>query len=257
MPKASDRFQVVSEEWKARQIGSFRQSKLREETLLRSSRLTLEHLHLQIKEGTVKELPLILKADTQGSVEVLSKSLQDLETEKVKIRIIHSAPGAITESDVLLATASNAIIIGFNVRPERGASELAEKERVDIRLHTVIYNVTNEIRNAMVGLLDPTFKEAYLGRAEVKETFRIPKVGIIAGCTVIDGKVARNAEVRLLRDNIIVYEGKISSLKRFKEDISEVKNGFECGIGIENFNDIKIGDVLETYRMEKVIEQSL
>ncbi len=257
LPKASDRFQVVSEEWKARQIGSFRQSKLREETLLRSSRLTLEHLHQQIKEGTVKELPLILKADTQGSVEVLSKSLQDLETEKVKIRIIHSAPGAITESDVLLATASNAIIIGFNVRPERGASELAEKERVDIRLHTVIYNVTNEIRNAMVGLLEPTFKEAYLGRAEVKETFRIPKVGIIAGCTVIDGKVTRNAEVRLLRDNIIIYEGKISSLKRFKEDVSEVKNGFECGIGIENFNDIKIGDVLETYRMEKVIEQSI
>jgi translation initiation factor IF-2 len=257
LPKASDRFQVVSEEWKARQIGSFRQSKLREETLLRSSRLTLEHLHQQIKEGTVKELPLILKADVQGSVEVLSKSLQDLETEKVKIRIIHSAPGAITESDVLLATASNAIIIGFNVRPERGASELADKESVDIRLHTVIYNVTNEIRNAMVGLLDPTFKEAYLGRAEVKETFKIPKIGLIAGCTVIDGKVARNAEVRLLRDNIIIYEGKISSLKRFKEDVSEVKNGFECGIGIENFNDIKIGDVLETYRMEKVIEQSL
>jgi translation initiation factor IF-2 len=257
LPKASDRFQVVSEEWKARQIGSYRQSKLREETLLRSSRLTLEHLHQQIKEGTVKELPLIIKADTHGSIEVVTKSLHDLETEKVKIKIIHSAAGAITESDVLLATASNAIIIGFNVRPEKGASDLAEKEKVDIRLHTVIYNITNEIRNAMVGLLEPTFKEVYQGRAEVKETFKIPKVGTIAGCTVVDGKVARNAEVRLLRDNIVIYEGKVSSLKRFKEDVSEVKNGYECGIGIENFNDLKMGDILETYKMEKVIEQSI
>ncbi len=257
LPKASDRFQVVSEEWKARQIGSFRQSKLREETLLRSSRLTLEHLHQQIKEGTMKELPLIIKADTQGSVEVLAKTLQDLTSEKVKIKIIHDAPGAITESDVLLATASNAIIIGFNVRPERGAMDLAEKEKVDIRLHTVIYNITNEIKNAMMGLLEPTFKEVYLGRAEVKETFKIPKVGIIAGCTVLDGKVIRNTDVRLLRDNIVIYEGKISSLKRFKEDVNEVKDGFECGIGIEKFNDIKIGDILETYKVEKVMEQSI
>lgn len=257
LPKAGDRFQVVSEEWKARQIGSFRQSKLREETLLRSSRLTLEHLHQQIEKGTVKELPLIIKADAQGSVEVLAKTLLDLATEKVKIKIIHKAPGAITESDVLLATASNAIIVGFNVRPERGASALAEKEKVDIRLHTVIYDITNEIKNAMVGLLEPTFKEVYIGRAEVKETFKIPKVGVIAGCVVVDGKVGRKAEVRLLRDSVIIYEGKISSLKRFKEDMTEVKNGFECGIGIENFNDIKISDILEFYKIEKVIAQSI
>ncbi|MEW5806756.1 MAG: translation initiation factor IF-2 [Acidobacteriota bacterium] len=256
-PKAGDKFQVIAEEWRARQIGSYRQSKLREERLAKSSRLTLEDLHQKIAEGTVKELPLILKADTQGSIEVLAKTIADLSTEKIKIRTIHSAPGAITETDVLLASASNAIIIGFSVRPERSAADLAEKEKVDIRLHTVIYNITNEIKNAMAGLLEPTFREVYLGRAEVKETFRISKVGTIAGCAVIDGKILRSADVRLLRDNIVIYEGKITSLKRFKDDASEVKSGLECGIGIEKFNDIKIGDQIEAFRMEKVIEKSI
>src|SRR5204863_9412577 len=168
------------------------------------------------------------------------------------LRILHSGTGAITETDVLLASASNAVIIGFNVRPERSASELAEKEEVDIRLHTVIYNITNEIKNAMVGLLEPTFKELYLGRAQVRDIFKIPKVGVVAGCSVIDGKITRTAEIRLLLDNVVIHEGKISSLKRFKDDASEVKNGFECGIGIDRFNDVKVGDVIEAYVMEKV-----
>jgi translation initiation factor IF-2 len=252
VPKAGDRFQVLTEEWKARQIGTFRQEKLRQETLARTSRLTLDHLHQQIATGSIKELPIILKADVQGSIEVLGKTLGELATEQVKLRILHSGTGAITETDVLLASASNAIIIGFNVRPERSAQELAEKEEVDIRLHTVIYNITNELKNAMAGLLEPTFKEVYLGRAEVRNTFKIPKVGVIAGCGVVDGRITRNAEIRLLRDNVVILEGKISSLKRFKDDASEVRAGFECGIGIDRFNDVKIGDVIEAFMMEKV-----
>jgi translation initiation factor IF-2 len=252
VPKAGDRFQVLTEEWKARQIGTFRTEKIRQETLARTSRLTLDHLHQQIASGSIKELPIILKADVQGSIEVLSKTLGEMPSDQVKLRILHSGTGAITETDVLLASASNAVIIGFNVRPERSAQELAEKEEVDIRLHTVIYNITNEIKNAMVGLLEPTFKETYLGRAEVRSTFKIPKVGLIAGCGVIDGKITRTAEIRLLRDNVVIFEGKISSLKRFKDDASEVKNGFECGIGIDRFNDVKVGDIIEAYVMEKV-----
>jgi len=252
VPRAGDRFQAMADELKVRQIGTFRQEKLRQESLLRTSRLTLDHLHQQIASGSVKELPMILKADVQGSVEVLSKTLGDLPTDRVKLRIIHSATGAITPTDVLLASASNAIIIGFNVRPERSAAELADKEQVDIRLHTVIYNVTNEIKNAMAGLLEPTFKETYLGRAEVRDTFRIPRIGEIAGCFVSDGRIVRNAEVRLLRDNVVIYEGKIASLKRFKDDASEVKQSFECGIGLDRFNDIKVGDVIEAFMMERV-----
>jgi len=252
VPKAGDRFQVLTEEWKARQIGTFRQEKIRQETLARTSRLTLDHLHQQIASGSIKELPIILKADVQGSIEVLSKTLSEMPSDQVKLRILHSGTGAITETDVLLASASNAIIIGFNVRPERSATELAEKEEVEIRLHTVIYNITNEIKNAMAGLLEPTFKEVYLGRAEVRNTFKIPKVGVIAGCGVIDGKITRASEIRLLRDNIVIHEGKISSLKRFKDDASEVKNGFECGIGIDRFNDVKVADIIEAYVMEKV-----
>ena len=252
VPKAGDRFQVMADEFKARQIGTFRQEKLRQESLQRTARLTLDHLHQQIAAGSVKELPLIIKADVQGSVEVLGSALADLSTDRVKLRIIHSATGAITPTDVLLASASNAIIIGFNVRPERSASELAEKEEVDLRLHTVIYNITNEIKNAMAGLLEPTFKEAYLGRAEVRDTFKIPRVGVVAGCSVVDGAVTRAAEVRLLRDNVVIHEGKIASLKRFKDDASEVRAGFECGIGLDRFNDIKVGDVIEAFVMEKV-----
>jgi translation initiation factor IF-2 len=257
VPRAGDLFQVLEEEWKVRQIGAFRQQKLRQEAMAKSSRLTLDHLYQQIKEGMVKELPVVVKADVQGSVEALAKSLADLPSEKVKIRVIHAGSGAITETDVHLASASNAIIVGYNVRPERSAQELAEKEKVDIRLHSVIYDITSEIKNAMVGLLEPESKEVYLGRAEVRQVFKVPKVGAVAGCLVADGRIARNAEARLLRDNVVVYTGKVASLRRFKDDASEVKAGYECGIGLANYNDVKTGDVIEAFRVEKVAVKSL
>ena len=250
--QAGDAFQVVSEEAKARQIGSFRQLKLRERNITKSSRLSLQHLHERLSEGSVKELPIILKSDVQGSVEVLVKTLQDLSDDNVKIKIIHSAPGAITESDILLASASNAIVIGFNVRPERKASTLSEKEGVDIRLHTVIYQIADEIKKAMKGLLEPTTQEVYLGRAEVRKLFKVGKVGVIAGSYVTDGKLARNAQVRLLRDDVVVYKGRMASLKHIKDDVSEIKQGFECGILLERFNDLKTGDIVEAFRMETV-----
>ncbi len=257
VPKAGDLFQVLEEEWKVRQIGAFRQQKLRQEAMAKSSRLTLDHLYQQISEGTVKELPLVVKADVQGSVEALVKTLNDLPSDRVKIRVIHAGSGAITETDVHLASASNAIIIGYNVRPERSAQDLADKEKVDIRLHSVIYDISNEIKSAMVGLLEPESKEIYLGRAEVRQVFKVPKVGTVAGCLVSDGKIPRSAETRLLRDNVVVHTGRIGSLKRFKDDASEVKVGYECGIGLAGFNDIKIGDVIEAFRIEKVAAKSL
>jgi translation initiation factor IF-2 len=257
VPEAGDSLQSLSEESKARQIGTYRQEKLRKARLLKSSRLSLDHLFEQIKTGAVKELRIILKADVQGSAEVLSKTMQELSTEKVQTKVIHAATGAITDSDVLLASASNAIIVGFNVRPERSAQTLAEKEGVEIRLHTVIYDATKEIKNAMLGLLEPTLKEVYLGRAQVRAVFKIPKAGVIAGCGVSDGTISRTAEIRLLRDNVLVHRGKISSLRRFKDDVSEVKLGFECGIGIDRFNDIKVDDVIEAFRTEKVAAREI
>jgi len=252
VPQAGDLFQVITDISKVKQIGNLRQLKLRESQLAKTARLTLEHLHEQLKTGAVKELPLILKADVQGSVEVLSDSLTKLSNEKVKVKIIHRGTGAITEWDVLLASTSNAIVIGFNVRPEKKAADLAQHEGVDIRLHTVIYNITKEIKSAMVGMLDQTFKETYQGTAEVRNTFKVPKFGTIAGCYISDGKVTRNSQLRLLRDNVVIYEGKIASLKRFKDDASEVRSGLECGIGLDKFNDIKNGDVIETFVMERV-----
>ncbi len=257
VPKAGDPFQVLEAEWKVRQIGAFRQQKLRQETLAKSSRLTLDHLYIDIKEGTVKELPLVVKADVQGSVEAVSKTLTDLPSDKVKIKVIHSGVGAVTETDILLASASNAIIIAYNVRPERSAMEIAEKEKVDVRLHSVIYDITDEIRKAMVGMLEPESKEVYIGRADVRQVFKVPKIGAVAGCHVSDGRMLRTAEARLLRDNVVVYTGKVSSLRRFKDDASEVKAGYECGIGLANFNDIKIGDVIEAFRIEKIAAKSL
>jgi len=253
LPMAGDSFQCIADDKKARQIVSYRQEKLRDIALAKTSRLTLDQLHKQLTEGEIKEVPLLLKCDVQGSQEALTEMLNKLSTDKVKVRILHSGVGAITETDVLLAAASNAIIIGFNVRPERKASELANREKVDIRLHTIIYNVVDEIKRAMQGVLEPVVKETYLGTADVRNTFRIPKVGTIAGCYITDGKVARNAEVRLLRDNVVIFEGKIASLKRFKEDASEVTRGYECGIGIQNFNDVKIGDTIEAFVTEKVM----
>ena len=253
LPLAGDTFQSIADDKRARQIVAFRQEKLRDIALAKTSRLTLDQLHKQLTEGEIKEVPLILKCDVQGSQEALTEMLNKLSTDKVKVRVLHSSVGAITETDVLLAAASNAIIIGFNVRPERKAAELANREKVDIRLHTIIYNVVDEIKRAMQGALEPVIKETYLGTADVRNTFRIPKVGVVAGCYITDGKVTRNAEIRLLRDNVVIFEGKISSLKRFKEDTSEVTRGYECGIGIQNFNDVKIGDTIEAFVTEKVM----
>jgi translation initiation factor IF-2 len=255
LPQPGDPFQTVADAAKARQIATFRQAQAKERALgAKGGRLTLESLKEQIAEGGVKELPLIVKADVQGSAEVLADTLTKLSDEKVKIRIIRSGVGAINESDVLLASASNAIIIGFNVRPDRNAQETAEREEVDIRMHSVIYNVTEEIKKGMAGLLEPTFKEVRIGSAEVREVFRVPKVGSIAGCMVVEGRITRAGETqaRLLRDNVVVFEGKIGSLRRFKDDVSEVKSGFECGIGLQNYNDVKVGDVIEVFSMERV-----
>ncbi|MCL4401724.1 MAG: translation initiation factor IF-2 [Acidobacteria bacterium] len=252
LPEAGDDFQVVTDTAKAQQIVKWREAKAREAAMAKSSRLTLEQLHRQMQAGEVKELPMILKADVGGSAEVLTDTLQKLSNEKVKVRVIHSGVGAINESDVLLASASNAIVIGFNVRPERNASALAEQEKVDIRLHTIIYNLTDEIKRAMSGLLEPVFREIYKGKAEVRETFRITKVGNVAGCVVQDGTLTRDSEVRLLRDNVVVYTGKISSLRRFKDDVSEVRSGQECGVTLENYGDIKQGDVIEAFVTERV-----
>jgi len=255
LPEAGDDFQVVTDTAKAKQIVNFRDQKAREAALAKSSRLTLEQLHQQMEAGEVKELPLIIKTDVGGSAEVLTESLQKLSNDKVKIRVIRSGVGAINESDVLLASASNAIVIGFNVRPERNASALAEQEKVDVRLHTIIYNLTDEIKRAMSGLLEPVFKEVYKGKAEVRETFRISKVGNVAGCQVVDGVIVSRAEVRLLRDNVVVYTGKVGSLRRFKDDVSEVKSGQECGITLENYSDVKQGDVIEAFVTERVANE--
>ncbi len=252
IPDAGDQF-YVADEAKARHIVEYRQSKLREATLAKSasSRLTLDQLHEQLKAGEVKDLPIVIKGDVQGSVEVLSEMLPKLSNDQVKLKIIHASVGAVSETDVLLASASSAIIIAFNVRPERKASDLAQQEGVDIRLHTIIYEVVDEIKKAMVGLLTPVIKEQYLGRAEVRNTFRVKGVGMIAGCHIQDGIVKRDAEVRVLRDNVVVYTGRISSLRRFKEDVNEVRAGFECGISISNFADVKVGDILECFAMER------
>jgi translation initiation factor IF-2 len=257
LPQAGDTLQVFGDATKARQVAEYRQQKLREQSLRKSARLSLQALYEQMREGNVKEVPIILKCDVQGSVEVLTDVLNKLSTEKVKVRILHSGAGAVTETDVLLASASNAIVIGFSVRPERKAQELAEVEGVEIRLYTVIYNVANDIKNAMIGMLDSTTQEKYLGRAEVRNTFRVPKFGFVAGSYVLDGAIRRSAEIRLLRDNVVIHEGKIASLRRFKDDVSEVKSGFECGIGIDRFPDVKVGDIIEAYTLEKVIPTSL
>ena len=252
LPQAGDQMQVVAEREKARQVSEYREQKAREAMLAKSSKLSLEGFAEQIKTAGVKELPIILKTDVQGSAEVLADTLLKLSTEKVKIKILHSGVGAITENDVLLASASNAVIIGFNVRPERKAQELAEMEKVDIRLHSIIYELQDEIKKAMSGLLEPIIKETYQGRAEVRETFRVPRVGTVAGCYVLDGLIKRDSDVRLVRDGVQVYKGKISSLKRFKDDASEVRNSMECGIAISNFNDVKKGDVIEAFVTEKI-----
>ncbi len=252
LPQAGDTFQVVTDESKARSIVSFRQQKEREQAMASSSRPSLEQLFNKIQAGRVKDLPIILKTDVSGSMEVLSQSLKALSNEKVKISLLHAGVGAVTINDVLLASASGAIIVGFNVRPEKKAAEEAEKVGVEIRLHTVIYNVTDEIKKAMEGLLDPTLKEVVRGRAEVRNTFKVPKFGVVGGCYVTEGTIPRSAQLRLLRDNRVIHEGKVGSLRRFKDDVSEVKQGFECGIGLDRYQDIKVGDIIEAFQVEKV-----
>ncbi|HVS12752.1 MAG TPA: translation initiation factor IF-2 [Thermoanaerobaculia bacterium] len=253
LPAAGDLLQVVEKESQARDIAAHRREEQRLRELAPSAgRLSLEGLFSSIKEGEIKELPVVIKADVQGSVEVLKETLHKLSTDKVKVRVIGAGAGAISTNDVALASASDAIIYGFNVRPERNASELAEKEGVDIRTHTVIYELTDELKKAMTGLLEPTYREVERGRAEVRQVFKVPKIGVIAGCHVVEGVIPRSAQVRLLRDNVVIHEGRIGSLRRFKEDAAEVRSGFDCGIGLERFQDLKPGDLIEAYAKEAV-----
>lgn len=252
VPQAGDRFVVLEDEKTARQVGEARSQKALQETRNETARVSLDKLFEQMKQGELKELNIIVKADVQGSAEALVASLQKIDVEGAKVNIIHTGVGAITESDIILATASNAIIVGFNVRPNPNAKRMAEEENVDIRLHRIIYKVIDEIEQAMKGLLDPEYQEKVIGQAEVRTTFKVSKVGTIAGSYVTDGKVTRDSSVRLIRNGIVIFEGEIDSLKRFKDDVKEVSQGYECGITIKNFNDIKEGDIIEAYIMEEI-----
>ena len=252
IPNAGDTFLVVDESSQARLIGEMRQAKVRDAMAQGgSAKVSLEQLFQRMKDGTVKDLNVIVKTDVQGSAEVLSDTLRKLSNEQVKINILHNSVGAVSTNDVLLASASDAIIVGFNVRPQRDAAELAEKEGVEIRLHTIIYELIDEMKLAMTGLLDPKMQEVFQGRAEVRNTFKVPKAGTIAGCNVSEGVINRSSGVRLLRDNRVIHEGKIASLRHFKNDVTEVRAGFECGIGLERFADFKIGDIIEAFKIEK------
>ncbi len=252
VPMAGDEFITLADEKDAKQVSQHRVQKQRAKELAKSSRLSLEKLFEKMEEGEIKELNLIIKADVHGSIEALKDSLSKLSTEEVKINVVHSATGTITESDVSLATVSNAIIIGFNVRPGTKVQEMATEENVDMRFYNVIYNAIKDIQDALVGMMEPTYEERILGRAEVRDTFVIPKKGTIAGCFVTDGQISRGKKVRLLRDGVIIYDGKLASLRRYKDDVKDVSVGYECGLGIENFNDIKIGDLIECYYFEEI-----
>lgn len=252
VPEAGDEFNALKDDKTAREIAEQRRIKLREEVMVRNSSVTLEQLFSQIQAGEIKELNLILKGDVQGSVGALTQSLEKLQTENVKVRIIHAGVGTVTESDIMLASTTNAIIIGFNVRPSTNISAMAEREKVEIRTYRVIYEIIDDIEAALKGMLDPIFKEVVMGKIEIRETFKVPGIGNIGGAYVLEGKVQRNAQIRLVRDGIVIHEGKISSLKRFKDDAKEVAQGYECGIGIENYNDIKEGDIIEAFKMEEI-----
>ncbi|HDR4723220.1 translation initiation factor IF-2 [Bacillus cereus group sp. Sample62] len=252
VPQAGDRFMAFADEKKARQIGESRAQEALVAQRGEKSKLSLEDLFQQIQEGDVKEINLIVKADVQGSVEAMAASLRKIDVEGVKVKIIHTGVGAITESDVILASASNAIVIGFNVRPDVNAKRTAELENVDVRLHRIIYKVIEEIESAMQGMLDPEFEEKVIGQAEVRQTFKVTKVGTIAGCYVIDGKITRDSGVRIIRDGVVIFEGQLDTLKRFKDDVKEVAQNYECGITIERYNDLKEGDIIEAYIMEEV-----
>jgi translation initiation factor IF-2 len=252
VPSAGDVFHVVSDLEKAKQIAQYRLSLLKKEQPSRPEHLTLDELFKKVEEDEIKELPLIVKADVQGSVDVLMDILPSLSSEQVKIKIVHSATGSIAESDVLLASASNAIILAYNTKPTQKIIDLAQEEDVEIRPYTVIYHLTDELKKALKGLLEPTIKETYLGRAEIRRIFKIPRIGAIAGCFVVDGKITRKAEVRLIRDEEVIHQGRISSLKHLKNNIAEVKKDSECGIGLEKFSDIQEGDIIEAFITEKI-----
>ena len=253
VPQAGDVFQVVKDDRTAKEIVSARIEKARVPAPAKPRKMTLEDLYGKISEGGAKELTIVLKADVQGSAEALKSSLEKLSTDKVRLRVLHEAIGGITESDILLAAASNAVVIGFNVRPESKAQALAEREKVDVRTYRVIYEAVDDVRAAMEGLLDPTLKEQSLGRAEVRQVFVVPRIGAIAGSYVVQGVITRaSTGVRVIRDSVVVYQGKLGSLRRFKDDVREVQTGYECGIGVENFNDVKVGDVIEAFSMEKI-----
>ncbi len=252
VPKAGDQFFAFEDEKKARQIGEARYQREIEAQRRDSAKVSLEDLFDRIKEGEVKDLNIIIKGDVQGSVEALAGSLKKIDVEGVKINIVHSGVGAITEGDVILASAANAIIIGFNVRPDGNAKSMADQEKVEIRLHRIIYNAIEEIEQAMKGLLDPEFVEKIIGQAEVRDVIKVSKVGTIAGGYVTEGKLTRDAGVRVVRDSIVIYEGKLDTLRRFKDDVKEVATGYECGIKIEKYDDIKVDDVIEAFIMEEV-----
>ena len=252
VPNAGDPFMVFEDEKQAREIADIRAERQRQKELKVQTRITLDDLYKQIQEGDVKELNIIIKADVQGSAEALRGGLEKIDVEGVKVKIIHSGVGAITESDIILASASNAIVIGFNVRPEPNARAMAEQEKVDLRLHRVIYDVIEEIESAMKGMLDPEYEEKVVGTAEVRQTFKVSKVGTIAGCYVTNGKVVRDGKARLIRDGVVIHEGEVDTLRRFKDDVREVAQGYECGMTLKNFNDIKEGDIIEIYVVEEV-----
>jgi translation initiation factor IF-2 len=255
VPMAGDEMIALDDEKSAKQVSIHRSQKQRSKELAQTNRISLDKLYEQMQQGEVKELNLIIKADVHGSIEALTEALTKLSNEEVKVNIVHSATGTIAESDVSLAAVSNAIIIGFNVRPTPKVQSFAAEENVDMRFYNVIYDVIKDVKGAMVGLMESTYKEHILGTAEVREIFQIPKVGTIAGCYVTDGKIDRGQNIRVIRDGVVLYEGKNSSLRRFKDDVKEVQAGYECGIGVENFNDIKVGDVLECYYLEEIKPQ--
>ena len=257
VPAAGDRFIVCKDEKTARNMADLRKQKIKDDSHQASNRVSLEDLYSQIQEGKVKELAIVVKADVQGSVEAIRQSLEKLSTDDVKVRVIHGAVGAITETDVTLAAASNALIIGFNVRPDGNATAQSEKENIEIKTYRIIYDAIEDVKSAMIGMLEPEYKEVVNGKAEVRMTYKISNVGTIAGCYVIDGKIVRNSEVRVIRDGIVIFESTLASLKRFKDDAKEVAKGYECGLSVEKFNDLKEGDIIESFTMEAIKRKEL
>ena len=257
VPAAGDRFIVCKDEKTARNMAEVRKQKIKADSHQASNRVSLEDLYSQIQEGKVKELAIVVKADVQGSVEAIRQSLEKLSTDDVKVRVIHGAVGAITETDVTLAAASNALVIGFNVRPDSNATVQAEKENIEIKTYRIIYDAIEDVKSAMIGMLEPEYKEVINGKAEVRMTYKISNVGTIAGCYVIDGKIVRNSEVRVIRDGIVIFESTLASLKRFKDDAKEVAKGYECGLSVEKFNDLKEGDIIESFTMEAIKRKEL